>query len=127
MNLNNLRKIREFNSKSQKNEEYELRSLLLVGPETFKKIEDKLNFLFDIFLNYSKIGDKSNNSRLTLSSFLKFLRDYGITHETAEIGQKTHSNFYNFSNSKNTISSKKINSNPCLLNLSFRDVCSGCI
>ena len=71
----NFKKIREYNSKCMKNEESELKDLLLVDSQTYNKIQSLSNSLLDIFLFYSKIGDKLNNSRLTLTSFTKFLRD----------------------------------------------------
>ena len=77
----NLKKIREYNLKCLNNENYELRSLLLVNKETFNKIETISNTLLDIFLFYSKIGDKLNNSRLTLTSFSKFLKDCDVLKE----------------------------------------------
>ncbi len=69
-------KLREFNEKSKNpGEIINLRQLLSIVPEAYARVETKLDLLKDIFLSYSRNGNKLNNNKITYSSYLKFLRN----------------------------------------------------
>jgi len=69
-------KLREFNEKSKNpGEIINLKQFLSIVPEAYARVETKLDLLKDIFLSYSRNGNKLNNNKITYSSYLRFLRD----------------------------------------------------
>ena len=111
-----------------KKEDIELRDLLLVNESILNKIENLSDLLNDIFLYYSKFGDKLSNARLTLNSFTKFLKDCEVI--SSNNGNLTNrENLMGTSDSvlsplKNSNSSKKFpnNSNIHDLKLTLKDI-----
>lgn len=77
--LDNEKLLREYNEKSKNNEEYDLKNLLNITEDVYEAlINSKLDSLKDLFLRYAKLGEKLNTARISLSSFMKFLRDCGV-------------------------------------------------
>ncbi len=126
-NTMNLKKIREYNSKVLKIEEFDLKDLLMVNESILNKIESLFDLLNDIFLYYSKFGDKLSNARLTLNSFTKFLKDCDVinTGNMSYRENQSKSNHSNITSLMNSNSSKKFsnnNYNPQELKLTLKDV-----
>ena len=67
-----------INLKSTRIAETNFKSLLRVGPEVLQKVESKLQILKDIYLIYSKYGDKLNDNNMNFAGFHNFLRDIDI-------------------------------------------------
>lgn len=74
----NVKQLKELNQKSRNIREIDLRNLLKVGPEVLEKIESKLEVLKDIYLTYSKYGDKLNYNKMNFAGFLNFLKDFDL-------------------------------------------------
>ena len=72
--------LKEFNGKVRNRLDIKLRSILKVSAEVTALIEEKLEVFKEIFLSYSKLGDKLNFNKLSYSGFLKFLKDCDLIH-----------------------------------------------
>lgn len=73
-----------INLKSTRIAETNFKSLLRVGPEVLQKVESKLQILKDIYLIYSKYGDKLNDNNMNFAGFHNFLRDIDILYVKKE-------------------------------------------
>ena len=71
----NYEKIKEFNENMKNNKKFFLRNFLIIGNEAFTKLEQKLDLMYDLFLVYSKLGEKVNDFKMNLNSFTKCLKD----------------------------------------------------
>lgn len=71
-----------MNQKSTKNVEIELGGLMKAAPEVIEKIESKLELLREVFLIYSKFGDKLNFNKMNFAGFLNFLKDLDLIHNS---------------------------------------------
>ena len=75
-------KIRNYNERSKiPGEIIDLRQLLNVIPEAYARVESKFDILKEIFLNYSRKGNKLNNNKINYSSYIKFLRDCRLVYD----------------------------------------------
>ena len=63
---------------------FELRKILSVSPSIKDEIINKIEYLSEIFLKYSKIHDKLEYNRMTFSSFIQFLKDSNILYFVPE-------------------------------------------
>lgn len=84
--------IKEFNEKNKTNEDIDLRKLLSVNNEVLGLINSKLDSIRELYLHYSKMGDKLHFNRMSMSSFLRFLKDCDVI---AEIPKDMKKSFYN--------------------------------
>ncbi len=108
-------------------EEFDLKDLLMVNESILNKIESLSDLLNDIFLYYSKFGDKLSNARLTLNSFTKFLKDCDVINNgnISNRDNPSGNNHSIISQLKNSTSSKKFsnnNNNQQELKLTLKDV-----
>jgi hypothetical protein len=78
----NNEKIKEFNDKTNNNQPITLRNFLIIGNDTYLKIESKLEMLNDLFISYCKLGDKVNSFKLNITSYIKFLKDCDVLIDT---------------------------------------------
>ena len=98
--------LKEYNEKTNNNEEFELKNLLNLTEDVFESlINSRLDSLKDVFLRYAKLGEKLNTARISLSSFIKFLKDCGVLPSDKNNLEK-NKNSVNFSNSKMQISTQ---------------------
>jgi hypothetical protein len=74
-----------------KNEDATLRNALTVSNDVFEIINSRVHILKDIFLEYSKLGDKINIGKMSLSAYMKFLKDFGIV---AEVSKEMRDTYY---------------------------------
>jgi len=71
--------IKEYNEKTRNNEEFDLRNLLNLTDDVFESlINSRIDSLKDLFLRYAKLGEKLNTAKISLSAYMKFLRDCGV-------------------------------------------------
>jgi len=99
----------------------------MVNESILNKIESLSDLLNDIFLYYSKFGDKLSNARLTLNSFTKFLKDCDVINNgnISNRDNPSGNNHSIISQLKNSTSSKKFsnnNNNQQELKLTLKDV-----
>ena len=77
-----------FKDKIKKENEYlsllELKKILSVSPSIKNDIINNIENLSEIFLKYSKIHDKLEYNRMTISSFIQFLKDTNILYSIPE-------------------------------------------
>jgi hypothetical protein len=83
--------IKEMNERNKGGEEVSLRSIMSISDDVFDTINSRLHILKDIFLEYSRYGDKINIGKLSLSSYMKFLKDFGIV---AEVSKELRETYY---------------------------------
>lgn len=77
--IENEKLVKDYNEKARNNEELDLRALLNITEDIFESlINSRIDSLKDLFLRYAKLGEKLNTARISLSSFMKFLRDSGV-------------------------------------------------
>ena len=93
-NLNNY-----FKEKTKKEKDYlsisELKKILNVSPSIQNDIINNIENLSEIFLKYSKIHDKLDYNKMTISSFIQFLKDTNIL---SSIPDEQRNNFRKLSN-----------------------------
>jgi len=77
--VENEKLLKAYNEKARHDEEVDLRSLLNLSEKVFETlINSQLDSLKDLFLRYAKLGEKLKIARISLSAFMKFLRDCGV-------------------------------------------------
>ena len=95
-------KLRSKNNKNNKNnKDFILENLLNVDEDVIKIINDKMENLSELFLQYSKINDKLAYNKMSLSAFLLLLKNAKIlshkfTTEDASLVFNTLTNAKNF-------------------------------
>jgi hypothetical protein len=103
--------MKEYNENLKNNKGADLRGILTVGDDVLEKMEGKLETLKEVFNGYSRLGDKLNFNKLSVSSFLKFLKDCDVLSNSGEIvknkkeTEKTFDMFSNRSMSKSPLKS----------------------
>jgi hypothetical protein len=102
--------LKDYDDLVKNNQEIDLKSLMNLNDENFQNlINNKMDFLKELFSSYAKLGDKFSPVKLTFSSFLKFFKDCNLI-----INEKDREN--NLRKLKNN--STNIDYNSKLLNLS---------
>jgi len=62
--------------------EIDFGGMMKVSPEIMERIESKLELLRDIYITYSKFGDKLNYNKMNFSGFHNFLKDLDLIHNS---------------------------------------------
>lgn len=73
--------IKEFNSMSildAKHKKFDLKKFLNLNPELVQLIQENIEGLSELYLQYSRISDKTTFNRMSLSSYIKFLKKADI-------------------------------------------------
>jgi hypothetical protein len=78
MDIPNSKQSKEIIQKTTRNVEIDLGGLMKVSPEMMERIESKLEILRDIYLTYSRFGDKLNFNKMNFAGFLNFLKDLDL-------------------------------------------------
>lgn len=106
--------IKDYNEKVKNNEDFEMKNLLNITEDCFESlINSRIDLLKDLFLRYAKLGEKLNTAKISLLSFIKFLKDCGVL--PTDNFNKNNSNKLSIStskNMKNMISSTQISKTP---------------
>ena len=92
--------LNEYYKDKIKKEDYylsisELKKILSVSPSIQSDIISNIENLSEIFLNYSKIHDKLEYNRMTISSFIQFLKDTNILYVVPNQKKNTYQKLSN--------------------------------
>jgi hypothetical protein len=78
----NAKQSKETIQKTSRNVEIDLGGMMKVSPEVMERIESRLELLRDIYITYSKFGDKLNYNKMNFAGFHNFLKDLDLIHNS---------------------------------------------